>query len=35
MRPVRLLLEGFTSFSGLTEVDFGDADLFALRASNR
>ena len=30
MRPVRLTLEGFTSFSGLTEVDFGDADLFAL-----
>lgn len=30
MRPTRLLVEGFTAFRDLTEVDFEGADLFAL-----
>ena len=30
MRPVHLELEGFTTFSAPTSVDFDDADLFAL-----
>ncbi len=30
MRPTRLLIEGFTAFRQLTEVDFTGADLFAL-----
>ena len=29
MRPERLELEGFTAFRERTEVDFGEADLFA------
>ncbi len=30
MRPTRLVVEGFTAFREITEVDFQDADLFAL-----
>ncbi len=30
MRPVRLELEGFTSFAGRSEIDFADLDLFAI-----
>jgi exonuclease SbcC len=30
MRPERLVLEGFTAFRSRTEVDFRDAELFAL-----
>jgi DNA repair protein SbcC/Rad50 len=30
MRPVKLTMEGFTSFADRTTVDFGDLDLFAI-----
>ena len=30
MRPVRLVMEGFSAFRSRTELEFGDVDLFAL-----